>query len=637
MPLLNPVFLLAAAAIGIPVWLHLSRRRKYREIDLGTLRFLRQALRERRKRWRLEEIPLLLLRVAALLLIAIIFARPYWPRPRNVDKASETLVLLDASGSISPEMAKAARAAAARALSKAGETKVQLAQFSDEVEPLASLDTYHPIAGAPKRLDVALGWALDHFLLEGSAAGKIVLIAHLAANSLATQPPRVWPPQVSVEIAPLEPPTVDNAAVRRITLLTPYVDKEMEIEARVWLPPGRTSDEDRTVTLDAGELHQMVLVPPGSERAVFRFPTSQPEVHGTISVRGGDPWPDDDKRPFAVRWTEPARVLLVDGQPGATPFEGQAYFIDKALSASGAAHGKSPFKPEIIYALEARNGLVDLSGVRAIALCGITELSPNSARALAEFVRGGGGLISVLNDKWTPEATADLSAAGLFPEAITFTNGNEKRALAVWDRNYPALREFDGRDGGDLRELEWRDAFAAKPGEGWRAVATLDGGHPLLLEKENAGDAKGRVLVLTHPLNRNWTDVPRDPLFVPFVKNLFGVLGNVAQAAEEIPVYAPGAQRREAIGWHDLTGKPYVIAPDSDVALVATASESAFRAAYGLPTADAAPPAAAPIVTHDEGAERSRPGEFWPWLMLGLLILLAIENIVATRKAPIPA
>ena len=38
---LNPAFLFAAAAVAVPLWLHLSRRRKYRELEIGTLRFLR--------------------------------------------------------------------------------------------------------------------------------------------------------------------------------------------------------------------------------------------------------------------------------------------------------------------------------------------------------------------------------------------------------------------------------------------------------------------------------------------------------------------------------------------------------------------------------------------------------------------
>jgi hypothetical protein len=37
-----------------------------------------------------------------------------------------------------------------------------------------------------------------------------------------------------------------------------------------------------------------------------------------------------------------------------------------------------------------------------------------------------------------------------------------------------------------------------------------------------------------------------------------------------------------------------------------------------------------------QAAERSRPGEFWPWLLLALLLILAVENIVATRNPPTP-
>lgn len=634
MALLNPAFLLAVAAVAVPLWLHLSRRRKYREMEVGTLRFLHQALRERRKKSRIEELPLLLLRMAAIALLALVFARPFWPRAERVaEKEAETIILLDASGSITPDMAEDARKAAARAVSKAGASKVMLAQFSDEVQPLESLATYRPIAGAPTKIETALGWALDHFLLAGGSAGKVVLISHLAADTLPAQPPRVWPPQVAVELVALKPPSVDNAAVRRVSLLTPYVADEMELEALVWLPPGRTSEEERTVTLEAEGVRETVVVPPGSERAVFRFHPPHPEVRGWVSVANGDAWPADNRRPFAVRWTEPARVLLVDGQPGSTPYEGQAYFIEKALAASGAAHGKSPFKPEIVFALDGRSGPVDLTGVRVIALCGITELPQASARLLAEFVARGGGLISVLNEKWTPGATAALVEAGLFPETVVLTGGEEKRALASWERAHPALAVFDGRDGGDLRELDWRDGFDARAGNGWRALAALDGGHAVLLEKESAEPAAGRIMVCAHPFNREWTDIPRAPLFVPLVKNLFATLGRVEPAAPEARVVSPGAREPRPIGGHVVGGVMEVVAPDARESLVATAGEPVFRAAFGLAAADAlavAPPAP------EQAAERSRPGEFWPWLLLALLIILAVENMVATQKPRTP-
>src|SRR4030095_5797541 len=147
------------------------------------------------------------------------------------------------------------------------------------------------------------------------------------------------------------------------------------------------------------------IAPPGVERVVFRFAPTRDEMRGWVSVAGGDAWPADDRRPFAVRWTQPARVLLVDGQPGSTPFEGQAYFIEKALTASGAAHGKSPFKPEIVFALEGKNGDVSLDGVRVVALCGVTDLPEATVRRLAEFVAHGGGLLTVPNRQWVSGGT----------------------------------------------------------------------------------------------------------------------------------------------------------------------------------------------------------------------------------------
>ncbi len=630
MPFLNPAFFLAVAAAAIPLWLHLSRRRKYREMEVGTLRFLQEALRERRKKSRLEEIPVLILRLLAVALLALAFARPFWPGAERLsEKEAETIILLDASGSITPEMAAEARDAAQRAVRRAGEGKVRVVQFSDEVEDLASVEAYHPRAGAPTRLETALGWALDQFLMAGGKPGKVVLIAHLAADALPAEPPRVWPPQVALELEALQPPSVDNAAVRRVSLLTPYVTEQMEIEVLVSLPRGRTTPEARTVTLEAEGLNEKQVVPPGMERVVFRFRPPRAEVRGWVSLAGGDAWPADDRRPFAVRWTEPARVLLVDGHPGSTPFEGQAYFIEKALSASGAAHGKSPFKAEIIYSLDGRQGPVNLDGVRAVALCGVTDLPPSSARMLADFVAKGGGLISILNEEWTPGATEPLADAKLFPETVGLGGGEEKRALASWDRGHPALAMFDAREGGDLRELEWRDGFAARAGDGWRALATLDGGHAVLLQKDTKEG--GPVLVCAHPLNRMWSDLPREPLFVPLVRNLFGYLGRVEADVPEPKVLVPGAREARPLGVHQTGEVVEVVAADAGEVLVAPAGGAAFRAAFGVPDAQAvavAPPAPEQVV------DRARPGEFWPWLLLVLLLILAAENILATRVPP---
>src|SRR4030095_16069237 len=128
-----------------------------------------------------------------------------------------------------------------------------LAQFSDDVQPLASLADFQPRVGAPTRLEAALGWALDNFA-AGAGAGKLVISRLFPARALRPRPRRGWPPQIAVELIALKPPSVDNAAVRRISLLTPYAAEQMEIEALVALP-GRDAAA-RTVTLEAEGLRE---------------------------------------------------------------------------------------------------------------------------------------------------------------------------------------------------------------------------------------------------------------------------------------------------------------------------------------------------------------------------------------------
>src|SRR6516165_6665744 len=71
-----PLFLLAALAGLIPVVLHLIHRRKAKEIRFSTLRFLRISVQRTRRRKYVEDVSLLILRIAVLLLIAIGLARP---------------------------------------------------------------------------------------------------------------------------------------------------------------------------------------------------------------------------------------------------------------------------------------------------------------------------------------------------------------------------------------------------------------------------------------------------------------------------------------------------------------------------------------------------------------------------------
>ncbi len=58
-----------------------------------------------------------------------------------------------------------------------------------------------------------------------------------------------------------------------------------------------------------------------------------------------------------------------------------------------------------------------------------------------------------------------------------------------------------------------------------------------------------------------------------------------------------------------------------------------FRKAFALPEISPQPQAASAADPARKGQERPRSGEWWPWLVLGLLLLLTIECAVATRRA----
>jgi hypothetical protein len=110
---LSPLFLAGAAAVAIPIAIHLFYRRTEPVVDFAATRYLRRAPVEQAQRRRLRELLLLALRVAALILLALAFARPYISQSAAALAARGTMVLIDTSVSMSgPGQFERARALA---------------------------------------------------------------------------------------------------------------------------------------------------------------------------------------------------------------------------------------------------------------------------------------------------------------------------------------------------------------------------------------------------------------------------------------------------------------------------------------------------------------------------------------------
>ena len=77
MSFLAPLYALGALSIGLPILFHLIRRRPRSEAEFSSLMFLTQSPPRLTQRSRLDQLPLLLLRALAVLLLALAFSRPF--------------------------------------------------------------------------------------------------------------------------------------------------------------------------------------------------------------------------------------------------------------------------------------------------------------------------------------------------------------------------------------------------------------------------------------------------------------------------------------------------------------------------------------------------------------------------------
>src|SRR5215813_9438416 len=103
MAFLNPIFLLGAMVAGLPVLVHLVRRTRAPRVLFPSLMFLRKIEQKTIRKRKLRNLLLLLMRSAALLLLAFAFSRPFFTGSTPVSAAGDrtsTVILVDGSYSM---------------------------------------------------------------------------------------------------------------------------------------------------------------------------------------------------------------------------------------------------------------------------------------------------------------------------------------------------------------------------------------------------------------------------------------------------------------------------------------------------------------------------------------------------------
>lgn len=619
---LSPLFLIGALTVAIPVVLHLFRRRNDPVVPFSAMRFLHQVPIEQARRRRLQDLLLLALRVTALLLLAVGFARPYLQSPMSAAEAGVTVVAVDVSASMGDQIRFArARALAQQAVDAApAGDQVAVVQFAGRADVLvepgldraaarAAVAGLQPSFG-PTRYHAAIARGLD---LVGTRTGRLVLVTDLQSSGWTSADAVGVPARVSIEVADVGP-LPPNVAITALDRTPQGVRAGLTSTG-----PSRAVDVE--LTLDARSLgRQRVTLPAdGVGEAIFRGVTA---TAGGVRARllTPDGIPADDQRWLALDPRPGVRAAVI-ASPGAGLDD--AVYVRRALE---AADGSAAWRVEVRPADQVQDG-ASLAGVAVAVLVGTAGLDRRGAEGLGRFVEQGGGLLVAVG----PGVNVELLAAGLgsaFPRLRVGPPAETPFSLVPTEGRHPIFRLFDP-DAGAFDQARFTRIATIATTAPASVIARFDNGAPALIDQVMG---KGRLGVFASDLSNRWNDLVLQPAFVPWIVETASWLA-ANHAAPAGLVAGDGASEQTArpgvIAWRPTgaTG-----APATSLAVNVAVQESDPRrvsaaAFVGQVARDAEDRAGRPAAAKRQEAEQG----WWRYGLALMLIGLVAESAIGRR------
>ena len=613
MVFLQPLALLLLGAALVPPLLHLFERHRPPDVVFPAVRYLRETEREAQRTIRLQHLLLMLLRVAAVALLALAAARPVVPARFGAGHEPTALVVIVdhslSSGAVSGGVRVfddlAGRAAATL---RAAQPSDQLwlvgadgvARRGSREALLRSLAAARP---EPLRLDLSAAVATAARLVRASgyARGEIHLLSDAQRSAFATPDSAASGLPLLVSEPAADPPP-NRAVVSARAAPATWLAGAGTVAAAIGGAPapaggGGGGRVTVTVTLRGREGARALVAP--RDVAQLKVTAAAPGWDaGQVSLEP-DELRADDARPFAVRVVAPAVVSL-----------------------DSAAAG--PFVATALGALE-RAGQARAGTVAAVRL----GAAPVAAGA----------------------------AAVVFPPRDPVQLGNLNRGLAAAGVPW----RFEAR-------VEREDTLAAPlvPGiagarvsRRWRLVAP-GGVEPGAVLARAGGDPwlvrAGRTVLLGSRLVPEETSLPLAGSFVPFVGDLVNRLARgeegILEAAPGAPVALPeavtglvaaggaahglGAARAVAapvepgvyflLAGADTVGA-LVVAPDPRESDLRRATDGEIAGLFPGARVTVTRSARAYAAERFRGAGRS---ELTGWLLAAALLVLALESVAAS-------
>lgn len=630
MSFLAPLFLAGGAAVAVPIVLHLLKRDPQLRVKFPAVRLLKRAPVEHTERHHLRELLLLALRVAALLLLALAFARPFFPTGAAATATTATIVALDTSYSLSaPGRFERARRLALDAIDRApAGDLVGVVLFGDEGE-VAMKPTADRVLARAAIDQAAVGYGATRYRAALSAAtqalagrrGTIVVVTDLQESGWDAGDRATVPGGARVTIADVGPLPANLAVVS-------VRAQDDRIVATVRNASAQARDARVHLAIDGRPSGDATAAVGPSQSADVTFAAAAHGRAAAVSVDDPGGLQADNVR-YAVLDSSAAPAVAV--VTGSGDLARDAFYVQHALGAGAARDGSYQAVGVSGAKLSAMSDR-DVAQYAAVLLLSTRGLERRGRELLAGYVRGGGGILIAAGPEIDGDVVADVLGAGStlrIVTAVPAASGRPAagRALAPADVRHPIFRPFAG-NAATLGLVTFR-AASRIAGEGCQTIARFTTGEAALLDCA-AGD--GRALVIASDLDNRWNDFPVHATFVPFVHEAVRYLGSARSRGSdyvvaEVPAGVPAkpgvvsiADRRAAA---PRLAAVNVDPRESDPARL-TADE--FQSAV-TQMKDAATEARV------EARQQEDRQHLWQYAMALMLAALVVEGLLAARTA----
>lgn len=534
----NSMLLWGATLAAVPLVIHLLNRQRHKPMPWAAMRFVIAAYRKTRRRVQMENLLLLLLRMAAVALLAFALARPFTGRLSPLAGFTESRrdVILVLDGSASTGYRESVDTVFDRSVARAREIVRELdggrgdrvrlilaggyprlLSWTQPAQASAMLDTLAAPTDESLDLAGALGEVLRFVREDAAGAGhemlEIRLLTDMQRRSFA--PPAAPPAAVAEEGVPTRPALFDqldelaalgqkvivedlgpaptqppNLGIASVKPLGPVLGAGLPVDLSVSVQNhGGAAKSGVRVALDVdGERRPVAVIDVparGRADALFQVVFKSPGEHVLVAHLEGDALAVDDARAEILSVPPPVSVLLVNGAPGAAIDEDETGYLAAVLEpqaddGSAVLSATAPFEPRVVEPDLLSTSELDLSSFHVIWLANVESVSAAAVERLEHQVAAGTALILSLGDRVIPESyntrlyRADQS--GLLPAEL-------KRRVSVPSRRegYFRVKSFEQSNPAlaFFADDRWKPLFTEVPIYEFVAVRPTPAAHVL--------------------------------------------------------------------------------------------------------------------------------------------------------------